>query len=136
MFTVNRYRFSICFSLSILNGLIRMKFSGEIYKYDHRKFKWIQPVILKWKTKHFGNNELKLLIHTHTHARSYQKITVMFNVHELRMFDFRIFFCLLCHVMSVIYVGNISHFGLSVWGALRFFTIRKNGSMKPVLSFV
>ena len=37
----------------------------------------------------------------------------IFKFRELRMFDFRIFFCMLVH-MSVIYIDNISYFGLSV----------------------
>ena len=75
------------------------------------------------------------------YTRFDKKITVIFKFHELRMFNFRIFFfsVMLVH-MSVKYVEDISHLELSVfdrqkslvlfWSALRFVTIRKNLSKK------
>ena len=74
-------------------------------------------------------------------TRCDQKITVIFIFRDLHIFDFRITFSVMWVHMSVIYgyADNISHFGMSVcfwqiirlivfWCALRFFTIRKNGS--------
>ena len=48
------------------------------------------------------------------YTRCDHKITVIYKFHELEMFDFRIFFFVILVRMSIIYVGNISHFGLSV----------------------
>ena len=44
-----------------------------------------------------------------------KKITVIFKLHELRMFDFRMWCCVMLVYMSAIYAENISHFVLSVY---------------------
>ena len=61
-------------------------------------------------TLNFTQNLIQFL-KTYVDTKCDQKITAIFKFRELRIFNLLIFSVLLVH-MSVIYVDNISHFGL------------------------
>ena len=75
-----------------------------LWSADRRWFKISSPEQSKFKNSQFNILTNKKILNT----RCDQKINVIFKLRELHMFDY----VMLVH-MSVIYIDNISHFGLS-----------------------